>query len=185
MGYECPVCATPQADRRHLADHLAVTAMTHGDDHADWLDEHVPDWSEHSPRELGAAVADHAPTAEYDRVFEDTVSSRGDDDYGRGHGHGHEHEHGHSHGHEYEHEHDHGHSHGTEASPATAVADAARDDGRGELTDADRSVVEEARTLTRRMLDDEGDEDAEGHERTATAADEDSPDDGADGSEDE
>ncbi|PSQ40891.1 hypothetical protein BRD10_01415 [Halobacteriales archaeon SW_12_71_31] len=157
MGYECPVCATPQADRRHLADHLAVTAMTHDGDHADWLDEHVPDWSEHSPQELGATVADHAPTAEYDRVFEDTVGSRGDD-HGRGHG----------------------HSHGTDASPATVVADAARDDGRGELTDADRSVIEEARTLTRRMLDDEGDEDVERRGRTATAAD-----DGTDGSEDE
>lgn len=171
MGYECPVCATPQADRRHLADHLAVTAMTHDDDHADWLDEHVPDWSEHSPQELGATVADHAPTAEYDRVFEDTVGSRGDDDHDRGHGH--------------EHEHEHGHSHETDASPATAVADAARDDGRGELTDADRSVVEEARTLTRRMLDDEGDESAEGRGQTATAADGEPPNDGTDGSEDE
>ncbi len=74
MGYECPVCATPQADRRHLADHLAVTAMTHGDEHEDWLDEHVPDWSEHSPRSLGDALAEYATETGYDQVFEDTVA---------------------------------------------------------------------------------------------------------------
>jgi len=158
MGYECPVCATPQADRRHLADHLAVTAMTHGEDHADWLDEHVPDWSERSPRELGEAVAEHAPAAEYDRVFEDTVGTRGD--------------------------HDHDHDHEAGADVEDALADAARGAGRGDRTDADHSVVEEARAMTRQMLDD-GDADAgdgsEGEgdgDSATTAASEEAPDDG-------
>jgi hypothetical protein len=135
MGYECPVCATPQADRRHLADHLAVTAMTHGDDHADWLDDHVPDWSAHSPAELGDAVAEHAPEGEYDRVFEDTVGTDGDGDHAAG-----------------------------RLDEAVGPGHGAGVDG--DLTEAGRAAVEEARELTRRMLDaddrDEADEDADG-----------------------
>jgi hypothetical protein len=141
MGYECPVCSTPQADRRHLADHLAVTAMTHGDDHADWLDEHVPDWSEHSPRDLGAAVADYAPAAEYDQVFEDTVDTRGDHD----------------------------HDHGAGAGVEDTLAAASRGAGRSDLTDADRSVVEEARAMTRQMLENA---DPDGREREGEYEDE-------------
>jgi hypothetical protein len=72
MGYACPVCMGPQADPRHLADHLAVTAMVHGDDHEAWLDDHVPDWSEMGPAELGPVVAEHAPETDYPQVFEDT-----------------------------------------------------------------------------------------------------------------
>ena len=40
MGYACPVCEIPHQDATHLANHLAFTAMTHGDDHEAWLDDH-------------------------------------------------------------------------------------------------------------------------------------------------
>ena len=59
MGYACPVCDTPQRDAEHLANHLAFTAMLHGDAHETWLDDHVPEWGD-----AGAA---------YEEVFEDTV----------------------------------------------------------------------------------------------------------------
>jgi len=85
MGYACPVCDTPQRDGEHLAHHLAFTAMLHGGDHEDWLDERVPDWGDREPAELAAEVTPHAEDAEYDEVFEDTVS-RGRPDVGMGSG---------------------------------------------------------------------------------------------------
>jgi len=134
MGYECPVCATPQADRRHLADHLAVTAMTHGDDHEDWLDEHVPEWGEHSPRSLGDAVAEHAAETEYDRVFEDTVT----------------------------------HDHGDAPRLEDALADAGRGPGRGDLTDEQRAIVEDAVAMTEAMVEGE-DQDGTGDDTDESA----------------
>ena len=100
MGYACPVCDTPQRDGEHLAHHLAFTAMLHGDAHEDWLDERVPDWGDREPAGLAAAVTPHAADAEYDAVFEDTVS-RGRPDVGMGSGAsptdaGHDHDHDHS-----------------------------------------------------------------------------------------
>ncbi|MFB6094321.1 MAG: DUF5810 domain-containing protein [Halanaeroarchaeum sp.] len=66
MGYACPVCEAPQVDAAHLANHLAFTAMIHGDDHADWLDERVPDWRSMDPETLGPRVADHAEERDVD-----------------------------------------------------------------------------------------------------------------------
>jgi hypothetical protein len=60
MAYGCPVCDEVHADGEHLANHLAVTASLHEDDHAAWLEEHVPDWPERSPGELGAEVVELA-----------------------------------------------------------------------------------------------------------------------------
>jgi hypothetical protein len=73
MGYDCPVCGRPQADGRHLADHLAMTALTRGGDHEDWLDEHVTGWERMGPDELGPAVAERAAERDYPQVFEDTT----------------------------------------------------------------------------------------------------------------
>jgi hypothetical protein len=73
MGYECPVCSTPQADARHLANHMAMTAMLGREDHADWLDEHTPGWNEAGEKELAPRVAEHAEEKEFPQVFEDTV----------------------------------------------------------------------------------------------------------------
>jgi len=73
MGYACPVCETPQADAGHLANHLAITAIARGGDHEAWLDEHVPDWEDRDEAGLAEAVVDHAESADYPQVFEDTT----------------------------------------------------------------------------------------------------------------
>jgi len=73
MGYACPVCETPQRDADHLADHLAFTAMLHGDAHEQWLDEHAPGWGEAGTDELASVVVDHADETTYDEVFEESV----------------------------------------------------------------------------------------------------------------
>jgi len=91
MGYACPVCETPQADARHLANHLAFTAVLRGGPHEAWLDEHCPGWSEAGEAELADRVAGLADGAEYPQVFEDTTGAVRDH---AGHGHdgsGHEH----------------------------------------------------------------------------------------------
>ncbi|KOX93533.1 hypothetical protein AMS69_06300 [Haloarcula rubripromontorii] len=134
MGYACPVCDDPQADDVHLANHLAFTAMTGGDDHEAWLDERVPGWGQLGEAELSTEVVEYAEVTEFPQVFEDTVD-RSDD--------------GHSH--------DHGHGH----SDLPQGADRHR--GSNALSDHDSEVLAEARDLTREMLresDDESDGDA-------------------------
>jgi hypothetical protein len=84
MGYACPVCETPQRDGKHLANHLAFTAMLRHEEHEAWLDERVEGWSSLNPPELAEAVVPHAEETEYDEVFEDTLE---------GHDHGREHDH--------------------------------------------------------------------------------------------
>jgi hypothetical protein len=87
MGYACPVCETPQRDAEHLANHLAFTAMLHDDDHESWLDDHAPGWAEAGAEELAPVVAEAAPEAPYDEVFEERVPD---------HGHAHAHDDGRS-----------------------------------------------------------------------------------------
>lgn len=84
MGYACPVCDLPQRDGEHLANHLAFTAMLHGDEHEEWLDEHAPDWGGANPERLAERVVEHAPEADYEEVFEDTVD-RGASDHNHDH----------------------------------------------------------------------------------------------------
>jgi len=91
MGYRCPVCEEPQADDAHLANHLAFTALIRGGDHEDWLDEHVPDWGEMGEEGLANTVREHAESADYPAVFEDTT--------GQALGGGHEHDHAGDQGH--------------------------------------------------------------------------------------
>jgi len=86
MGYACPVCAEPQADAGHLANHLAFTALTGGDDHEAWLDEHVPDWGDHGESELAEQVVGIAEETEF--PFDDGA------DHGHDHAHGGAHDHG-------------------------------------------------------------------------------------------
>ncbi|GAA0206268.1 DUF5810 domain-containing protein [Halobaculum roseum] len=135
MGYACPVCETPQRDGEHLANHLAFTAMLHGDEHEDWLDEHVDDWGDRTPADLASAATEFAEETEYDEVFEDTT--------GNGHGH-------------------HDHAHGDPArsdvtgDPTGGAAEAVVDE-------AVESVLEEAQELTEEMygLDEDGDADGD------------------------
>ena len=127
MGYACPVCETPQRDAAHLANHLAFTAMLHGDDHEAWLDDEVPGWNEEGPEDLADRLEGLVDSADYEEVFEDTV-------HGEGGGH------------------DHDHAHGRGRSPPQ-VADAGVADG--EVDEETRRVLEEARAMTRRMYDEE------------------------------
>lgn len=78
VGYACPVCATPQIDGEHLANHLAFTALLGDASHETWLDDHVPDWESTDPETLARWVVSDAPAADFPQVFEDTVSESGD-----------------------------------------------------------------------------------------------------------
>jgi hypothetical protein len=136
MGYACPVCETPQQDAEHLANHLAFTAMLHGDAHEAWLDDHVPEWAEAGAADLAPVVADHAEETTYEAVFEDTV-----------------------------HTHDHDDGQGAERPPVDGGVDVAGRGGAGTGLDADldedaRSALAAAREMTRAML--EGAEDGDG-----------------------
>jgi hypothetical protein len=64
MGYLCPVCAEPFGGGEPLANHLAVTAILHADDHEAWLDETVDDWASISRSDLADRVVDHAEAAD-------------------------------------------------------------------------------------------------------------------------
>ncbi|MFW5934579.1 MAG: DUF5810 domain-containing protein [Halolamina sp.] len=66
MGYRCPVCGSPQQDDEHLANHLAMTAMLHGEDHEAWLDERVAEWGEYTPPALADEIVDDAEAVDYD-----------------------------------------------------------------------------------------------------------------------
>jgi hypothetical protein len=146
MGYACPVCETPQRDGEHLAHHLAFTAMLHGDDHEAWLDEHVPDWNDRDPDGLAAEVTPHAETAEYHEVFEDTVDrGRPDVDLGdrdhAGHGRGG----------------DHVAPGGRGASGAPGASGGV--DGSSATDPATEAALREARELTRKMFEEDGEGD--------------------------
>lgn len=77
MGYACPVCEIPQQNEEHLANHLAFAAMLGRESHEEWLDEHVPDWGDMGPEELGERAAAFAPEREFETVFEDTTGGHG------------------------------------------------------------------------------------------------------------
>lgn len=76
MGYECPVCETPQPDAEHLANHLAFTGMLGDEAHETWLDERVPDWAERDPAGLGDALTDHVEAVEIDEIGSGDEHSR-------------------------------------------------------------------------------------------------------------
>jgi len=116
MGYACPVCSDPQADATHLANHLAFTAMTGGDDHEAWLDDRVDDWGQLGQTELADIVVDYADEREFPQVFEES----GVED----------------------------HDHADDLPPG---ADSHR--GAASISDDDAAVLEEARELTKEMLE--------------------------------
>ncbi|PSQ11142.1 hypothetical protein BRC93_06645 [Halobacteriales archaeon QS_5_70_15] len=185
MGYECPVCAAPQADARHLANHVAFTAVLGDEAHEAWLDEHAPGGADAGEAELAPRVAEHAPEGEFPQVFEDTAAGLEEsapteppeersgalfDDEGvegvhdRRRGHDHDHQHGHGvpldpdrAGHA-----DHGDRTSHLAGPGTDS---------DELDEGTREVLEEAREMTREMLADEGEgeDDGSDDDRDGTA----------------
>ncbi|ELZ89189.1 DUF5810 domain-containing protein [Haloferax sulfurifontis] len=145
MGYACPVCDAPQRDETHLANHLALQAIVHGDDHETWLDEHAPEWADLNADSLGPLVSDLAEEREFDEVFEDTVDRTG----------------GHSHGHAHGQEHDHDIP-DREPQPFGGAG------GSQSLSGDAAQIFEEARSLTREMVADDGgdgDDDPEGASR--------------------
>lgn len=77
MGYACPVCEEPQVDDAHLANHLAFTAIIHGDEHEAWLDDHVDDWGAMGPEALGPRVAADATEVEVDAPDHEHEERRG------------------------------------------------------------------------------------------------------------
>ncbi|MFK8215295.1 DUF5810 domain-containing protein [Haloferax volcanii] len=153
MGYACPVCDAPQRDETHLANHLALQAIVHGDDHETWLDEHAPEWADLNADSLGPLVADLAEEREFDEVFEDTVDRTGGP--------------GHAHPHGQEHDHD---------IPDRQPQPFGGAGGSESLSGDAARIFEEAQSLTREMVADDGEdgEDGENGER------EDAPRDGDD-----
>lgn len=160
MGYACPVCETPQADGRHLANHLAFTAMIHGDDHEAWLAEHAPEWEEAGERDLAERVVENAteigfpPSGESATECGEPSASHGHGDRDHDHdgdtGDGHAHPHGHGGGRERER----GPTDVT-TDPDIDIEDASgggSETGTGDERDV-AAVVTEARELTRRMYD--------------------------------
>ena len=139
MGYACPVCETPQQDAEHLANHLAFTAMIHGDDHESWLDERVPDWEACGPADLAERVRDHVEETEYDAIFEDTTDD----------GHGED---------PVAHEHEHARDHARDIAGRGGSHTSHGGSG-GDLDPETREVLAEARDLTRQMLDEGGEAD--------------------------
>ena len=148
MGYACPVCEIPHQDATHLANHLAFTALTHGDDHEAWLDDHVTGWVEHGEAGLAAEVAEAAPEVEYDQVFEDTV-----------HGGGSRHRHHHA-------------DRPKRAGPGSSThinPDVAAAAGRGTLDEEARAVLDDALALTAAMLDEDDTDDESEPDRSDDA----------------
>ena len=183
MGYECPVCETPQADARHLANHMAFTAVIGDAEHEAWLDEHAPGWAEAGEAELAPRIAEHAPEAEFPQVFEDTAGGLEETDptdppgerSGALFGPEDEHAHGHDHEHGIPRAPDHAGQPGHGDRTAHLAGPGADPDALDEET---REVLEEAREMTREMLDEEdtdagGDADTGAEGDTTTATDED------------
>ncbi|RDZ64067.1 hypothetical protein C5B90_13275 [Haloferax sp. Atlit-12N] len=160
MGYACPVCDAPQRDETHLANHLALQAIVHGDDHETWLDEHAPEWADLNADSLGPLVSDLAEEREFDEVFEDTVDRTG----GRGH----------NHAHGQEHDHD---------IPDRQAQPFGGSGGSQSLSGDAARIFEQAQSLTREMYEEEeagedaGGDDAGDADETGDAGENDSVDD--------
>lgn len=157
MGYSCPVCDDPQADARHLANHLAFTAILGDETHEAWLDEHASGWADDGELALAERVVEHADQRAYPQLFEDTTG-RSDDAIERdgersgklfeeeGHA-------GHDQlGHDHRPRNSSGHGRGVPHEQADVSPDPETE-----------AVLEEARELTREMLTD-GDDDGAGED---------------------
>ncbi len=181
MGYACPVCSDPQADPGHLANHLAFTAMLGDEPHERWLDEHAPGWGGMGEADLADAVVDEVEETEFPQVFEDTAGGLDDaeppsersgalfDDAAAGAGPGNDHA---GQGAERERASNHGQRQGGGMEP---------------MDEETEAILEEAREMTGRMLEDgaSGDADDGGFEgREANGGEESAPDESSDADDD-
>ena len=143
MGYACPVCADPQADAGHLANHLAFTAMLDDEAHEEWLEKHAPGWESMGESELSEVAREAAEETEFPQVFDDTAGglSESDEDPEERSGALFEGDHGHGH--------DHDHDHGRGDAPGGNRG------GRPPMDEAAEAALQEAREMTRRMLEDD------------------------------
>ena len=148
MGSACPVCSAPQADGGHLANHLAFTAMLGDEAHEAWLEEYAPGWAEMGEAELADVVEDHVEETEFPQVFEDTAGGLVDDAEPPGERSGALFDDDHGDGSRY------GHAH-----QAPAGGDPANDRGGGDarMDEEAEAILEEAREMTRRMLEADAD----------------------------
>ena len=142
MGYRCPVCTHPQTDGKHLANHLAFTALIRGGEHEAWLDEHVPDWEDMGEETLATRVRADVPAVELPSEFETDSHHGGQFDQ-----HSKQVERGHlrtdpEHGHPST-DHEHGHS-GSDVPPPT--------------DEETQALLEQARELTRKRRQDDDEE---------------------------
>lgn len=89
MAYACPVCAEPQVDPAHLANHVAFTAITGDDAHEEWLEATVGEWGQMGQDELADVVVEHAAETAFPVA---DVEGHGGHEHGRDHDHSHEQE---------------------------------------------------------------------------------------------
>lgn len=145
MGYSCPVCETPQHDSEHLANHLAMTAMLHENDHEAWLDDHVEGWAELTPPELGQRVVDAAEEVDYDEAAVEAAEIPED-----------------RRGEPSEHQHDHG-----QGAPPQSPVPGEEPTVQSVTDDLDmetEAILEEAREMTRERLERAAAEEADADE---------------------
>jgi len=143
MAYLCPVCAEPQVDAAHLANHLAFTALIRGGDHETWLDEQAPAWDDHDESWLAGRVRESVAETDHP-VDKIETGSHGQTGHGGGEN----------------------SSDRRPDSGGTPGVSLGGDDWTGELDADARAVVEAARELTRRMAGDTADGDAPGEDET-------------------
>lgn len=157
MGYSCPVCETPQHDSEHLANHLAMTAMLHEDDHEAWLDDHVEGWGELTPPELGKRVVDAAEEVDYDEAAVEAADipdeRRGNPDESAG-----------SHEHDHAQDHDHTQAHDPTAESPESGDSPTVQSVTDELDAETEAIIEEAREMTRERIERAADGDDDGEE---------------------
>jgi hypothetical protein len=128
--------------------------------HEAWLEAYAPGWAEMGEAELADVVEDHVEETEFPQVFEDTAGGLVDDaeppaersgalfdDHGDGARYGHAHQ-------------------------APTGGDPAHDRGRGDarMDEEAEAILEEAREMTRRMLEADAD-DGDGSGGEASGAD--------------
>lgn len=183
MGYACPVCSDPQADSGHLANHLAFTAILGDESHEAWLEAHAPGWGDMGEAELADAIVDDVEETEFTQVFEDTAGGLEDDadppgersgalfdDADGDNGHGGGNDHGHGAGRDTHNDHDRAPG---RANPGGTDAP---------MDDEAEAILEEAREMTRRMLEDaDGTETDDSDVETASDAADGRSNDDADG----